>query len=193
MSTYYIFKSAWGKNMLSKISDEAIEKIKGINLIEYEKPKFKLSKVAELAAIDASLVDIQNWTKRGFLTPAQSAPRKTKLYSLYNVVQASVIGHIVQSNTFSVAASIALAIANRGKNLIAEGYDFLANFEANTMGFYYYTVQGEQERGIFVDNQELSKIILGEKTVSGIVGVEKRFLPCDELIFDVFLNYVNQK
>ena len=179
--------------MLSKISNEAIEKINKMTLVEYEEPKFKLNKVAELAAIDATPKEIQNWTLRGFLTPTQSAPRKTKLYSLYNVIQASVIGHIVQSNAFTVAASIALAIANRGGNLIAEEYDFLGNFEANTLGFYYYTVLGDQEKGIFVDNQELSKIVLGEKAVPGIIGVEKRFLACDELILDVLLNYVNSR
>ncbi len=180
--------------MPSFLSIEKQPKLKRISCSEYEEPQFKLGEIANIAAIDASPKDIQNWTARGFLTPSQGAPRKTKLYSLKNVVEASVIGHLSQVNPFSVSSELAWAFANRAGCLLSEGYDFFHAWEANSFMLYYYTVQADgYERGVYISREDLAKVILGEKAIPGVVGSEKRFFECDDLIFRVLCNYVEMK
>lgn len=170
-------------------------RLRAITLMEYEEPQFKLGDIALYAAIDASNKDIQNWTARGFLVPPQNAPRKNKLYSLQNVVQASVIGHLVlYNNPFNVCHSLALSIGNRGGTLIAEGFDFIGAWEANTMSVYYYNVMPDgSDRGVFLTRQDMARVIVGMKTIPGIGGMERRIFESDELIFRVLCNYVEIK
>ena len=177
-------------SIFSKLSLESIAKIKTIRSSEYEEPQFKLGQVPFVADIDATPKEIQNWTNRGFITPAQNAPRKTRLYSLENAVKARVIWDLTQSGPFQLAEEIGSAVAHRGGRLLAEGYDFFEQWESGQLMVYYYALDKEGfPRGVSISRPDLAKVILGEKKIPGVIGHEKRIYEADETIFYVLATY----
>jgi hypothetical protein len=180
-------------SIFTALSEEAISRLRSIGVTEYEEPQFKLGEVVTIAAVDTTPKDVQNWTNRKFLKPRQAGLRKDKLYSLKNIVEASVIGHLSMHNSFVVSHEVALAVGHRAGCLIAEGYYRVTDFwESENLTVYYYTITSEgYPRGVWLSRQDLAQVVLGEKSIPGVVGLEKRLFEADDLILRVLVNYVN--
>lgn len=181
-------------SLFSSISQDTIGRLKGLTVLEFEAGAFKVGEVPLLAGIQATPKDIANWAARGFLKPTQAGPRKDRLFSLRDAVAAAVIGHLSTHNPFPVAAAVAMQVSARAVELIAAGVDFEERWETGSMELLFYTVVSDNKvRGKFVSVDRLIQHFTGKHPIPGIVGLEKRIFPADDIIFGVLVNWTNAK
>lgn len=181
-------------NFDNEITKELKVWVRQITSELYTKPSLRLCDIVYIVSLeDVGPKDIQNWTNRNYLKPSQVAPRKPKLYSMKDAIQACVIGYLYKTNSFNVANSIGVSVAELGDELVEEravGYDLLARALSDDLMLYYYSVKGDDVDGVFVQKYNLAKIITGERSEPKVSGVERRVFEAESFIFNVMINVI---
>lgn len=161
----------------------------------YKEPRYRLKEVGwVLARLEVKTKDIQNWVNRGFLSPVQPEPKRPKLFSLKNIVQAYVIGYLHKTNSFAIANSVALKVSEFGCKLIEgyDGHDIRVKELSGQFALFYYKIEGESVKGEFLTRQQLARELFMRKNESEMVVLEKRILKAEYLFYQVLVRALTE-
>lgn len=165
---------------------------------ELHKPWMKLYAVSALCPADIPVKWIRNWTDRGLINLAEPNPgiRKARLYSLANAIQITCLAHLTAcGNTLSFSKRIADLALSRVQDLIEDkcNWQYLVDYPEEAEFFIYSVGPNGKIQGVFRKPDKIFGIVTGQNPITGLIGLEKRTFPLDEMLGWVVTRYLNSK